>query len=91
MLFFNLENERSQSFTLSGNSNNNVMAMVGSGTQGQPNSCPNDWLLIGCMKVADRVPSSGTCEDRVCGGTFNAEVSSVQRTVTCKYNLNIFR
>ncbi|CAD7082808.1 unnamed protein product [Hermetia illucens] len=76
------DNDRSRSFTLSGNSNTAVMAMVGSGASGQPNSCPNDWLLIGCMRVADRVPVSTACEDRVCGGTFNAEVSSVSRTVT---------
>lgn len=56
--------------------------MVGGGSQGTPNSCTADWLLIGCARVADRLPVSNTCEDRVCGGTFNAEVSSVERTVT---------
>lgn len=57
------------------------MAMVGSGSQGQSNTCTNDWLLIGCIRAADRVPAASACEDRVCGGTFNAEVSSLQRTV----------
>lgn len=57
------------------------MAMVGSGTQGQTNTCPSDWLLIGCIRVADRVPPANACEDRVCGGTFNAEVSTLQKTV----------
>jgi hypothetical protein len=73
---------RSRSFTLSGNSNTAVMAMVGGGTTGQPNSCPNDWLMIPCAKVADRNPPVMQCEDKICGGTFNAEVSSVERTVS---------
>lgn len=59
--------------------------MVGSGTQGTPNSCTNDWLLIGCAKVTDRIPIPNTCEDRICGGTFNAEVSTVDRTVQSKF------
>lgn len=73
---------RSRSFTLSGNSNMAVNAMVGSGTQGAPNACVNDWLMIGCARVADRLPQTSTCEDRICGGTFNAEVSAVEKTVT---------
>ncbi|KAG4081151.1 hypothetical protein HA402_014599 [Bradysia odoriphaga] len=77
-------NNRSRSFTLSGNSNGVVNSMVGSGTQGAPNSCTNDWLLIGCAKVTDRIPIPNTCEDRICGGTFNAEVSTVDRTVQSK-------
>lgn len=78
-------NNRSRSFTLSGNSNSIVNSMVGSGTQGTPNSCTNDWLLIGCAKVTDRTPIPNTCEDRICGGTFNAEVSTVDRTVQSKF------
>lgn len=73
---------RSRSFTLSGNSNMAVNAMVGGGTQGAPNACVNDWLMIGCARIADRLPQSSTCEDRICGGTFNAEVSAVEKTVT---------
>lgn len=38
--------------------------------------------MIGCARVADRLPQTTTCEDRICGGTFNAEVSSVEKTVT---------
>lgn len=56
--------------------------MVGGGTQGTPNSCINDWLLIGCARVADRLPQPAACEDRICGGTFNAEVSATEKTVT---------
>ncbi|KAL1381512.1 hypothetical protein pipiens_013409 [Culex pipiens pipiens] len=72
---------RSRTFTLSGNSNMAVQAMVGGGTQGAPNSCMHDWLLIPCAKVADRMPTASTCEDKICGGVFNAEISSVERTV----------
>ncbi|XP_055315358.1 uncharacterized protein LOC129575574 isoform X2 [Sitodiplosis mosellana] len=72
---------RSRSFTLSGNSNMAVSSMVGGGSQGTPNSCVNDWLLIGCARVADRLPPSNTCEDRICGGVFNAEISSMEKTV----------
>lgn len=61
-----------------------VSSMVGGGSQGTPNSCVNDWLLIGCARVADRLPPSNTCEDRICGGVFNAEVSSVEKTVISK-------
>ncbi|GAB0099803.1 uncharacterized protein DMENIID0001_156900 [Sergentomyia squamirostris] len=82
-------NNRSRAFTLSGNSNILVPAMVGSGSQNVPNSCPNDWLMIGCARVADRQPASLTCEDRICGGTFNAEVNSVERTVSS--NVRPFR
>lgn len=73
---------RSRSFTLSGNSNLVVNSMVGGGSQGSPNACINDWLLIGCARVADRLPQSNICEDRICGGTFNAEISSMEKTVT---------
>jgi hypothetical protein len=45
---------RSRSFTLSGNSNGQVSAMVGGGISSQPNSCPNDWLMIPCAKVAGK-------------------------------------
>jgi hypothetical protein len=72
---------RSQSFTLSGNTNTFVTSMVGSGTQGQPNACPNDWLMVPCAKIADRLPQSSTCTDKICGGLFNAEVNSIERTV----------
>lgn len=61
--------------------------MVGGGLQ--PNSCTADWLMIPCVKVADRVPIPTTCEDKICGGTLNAEVSSVDRTVSS--NIRPFR
>jgi len=78
-----LDNNQNQTtvFSLSGNSNQIVPALIGGGALGQPNSCPADWLMIPCAKVADRQPISTTCEDKICGGTFNAEISSIQRTV----------
>lgn len=78
------ENNRSRSFTISGNSNNAVGSMVGSGTRVTENSCIQDWLLIGCMRSADRIPPLSACEDRVCGGTFNAEVGLTQKIIQCK-------
>ncbi|XP_011179810.1 uncharacterized protein LOC105210499 [Zeugodacus cucurbitae] len=75
------ENNRSRSFTISGNSNNPTGSMVGGGTQVTQNTCINDWLLIGCMRSVDRIPPLAACEDRVCGGTFSAEVGTIQRTV----------
>jgi len=45
---------RSRSFTLSGNSNAAVMAMIGGGLSTTPNSCPNDWLMVPCAKVAGK-------------------------------------
>lgn len=65
-----------------------VNAMVGSGTQGTPNSCINDWLMIGCARIADRLPPSMTCEDRMCGGAFNAEISPMDKTLVSKYKIN---
>lgn len=38
-LLFSIAANRSRSFTLSGNSNLAVSAMVGGGSQGTPNSC----------------------------------------------------
>lgn len=81
-----LENNRSRAFTISGNSNTVVGTMVGVGGGSLPNACGNDWLLFGCVKTVDRVqPQPNYCEDRICGGTFNAEVSTNQRPVICEF------
>lgn len=56
--------------------------MVGGGTQGGANTCSTDWLLIGCAKVADKVPVAMTCEDRICGTYFSAETGTTRKTVT---------
>lgn len=37
--------------------------------------------MVPCAKVADRQPIATACDDKICGGTFNAEVSSIERTV----------
>ncbi|XP_026461329.1 uncharacterized protein LOC113363056 [Ctenocephalides felis] len=72
-------NNRSRAFTLSGNSNQAVQAMVGAA--GSPNTCSSDWLSINCAANADRTPPATTCEDRICGGTFSAEISMTPATV----------
>ncbi|CRL03175.1 CLUMA_CG016282, isoform A [Clunio marinus] len=84
-----IDSDRKRSFTLSGNSNSVVPAMLGGGIQSQSNSCPNDWLMVPCAKVADRVPPAIQCEDKICGGTFNAEPSTTERTVSS--NIRPFR
>lgn len=78
-------NNRSRSFTLSGNSNTPVMSMVGGGSSSSPNACNNDWILIGCARVADKMSPNGMCEDRICGGIFNAEINTMERTVISKW------
>lgn len=45
--------------------------------------------MVPCAKVADRNPPIQACEDKICGGTFNAEVSSIERTVSS--NVRPFR
>lgn len=74
-------NNRSRAFTLSGNSNNQVMAMVGGGSTAMQSGCNNDWVMIGCARVADKMQTNGACEDRICGGVLNAEVNTMERTV----------
>ncbi|XP_030373202.1 uncharacterized protein LOC115623132 [Scaptodrosophila lebanonensis] len=79
-----MENNRSRSFTISGNSNNPVGTMVGGGGgsfASSPNACTNDWLMMGCIRSADRIPPLPGCEDRVCGGTFSAEAGMLAKTV----------
>ncbi|KAH8415591.1 hypothetical protein KR222_005926 [Zaprionus bogoriensis] len=83
-----LENNRSRAFTISGNSNNPVPTMVGGGGGGGAGAavptgsgCISDWLLIGCIRSADRIPPLPGCEDRVCGGTFSAEAGMLAKTV----------
>ncbi|CAG9138310.1 unnamed protein product, partial [Plutella xylostella] len=67
-------NNRSKAFTLSGNSNNPVNSMIGSGPG--PNNCANDWLLIPCAANFGRLPpAQALCTDRICGGTFSADLS----------------
>nr|XP_012551440.2 uncharacterized protein LOC101744434 [Bombyx mori] len=67
-------NNRSRSFTLSGNSNNPVNSMIGSGAG--PNNCANDWLLVPCAANVGRIqPNQALCTDRICGGTFSADLS----------------
>ncbi|XP_028170488.1 uncharacterized protein LOC114360114 [Ostrinia furnacalis] len=73
-------NNRSRAFTLSGNSNGPVNAMIGSGAG--PNNCANDWLLVPCAANVGRIqPAQALCTDRICGGTFSADLSMTASTV----------
>ncbi|ERL86760.1 uncharacterized protein LOC109544925 isoform X2 [Dendroctonus ponderosae] len=73
-------NTRYQSFTLSGNSNQAVPSMVGS--TGNTNFCPNDYLIIPMATNVDRVVQSRSpTVDRICGGTFSADVTQTPTTV----------
>ncbi|KAJ8935636.1 hypothetical protein NQ318_015613, partial [Aromia moschata] len=73
-------NNRSQSFTLSGNSNNRVQAMVGS--TGGSNFCQADYLIIPMATNVGR-PSTGPSisVDRICGGVLSADVTFTPTTV----------
>ncbi|KAK6629389.1 hypothetical protein RUM43_003206 [Polyplax serrata] len=74
-------NNQSRAFSLSGNTlgQNQVAAIVG--TAG-PQSCNSDWLIIPCASNVDRIKEIPyTCVDRICGGTFNSEVSLNPSTV----------
>lgn len=78
-----MNNNRSRAFTLSGNSNTAVQAMVGSSPP--PNGCNADWLGIPCATNVGRPPNANVgCVDRICGGTFSAEISLMPSTVMSK-------
>ncbi|KYM94988.1 hypothetical protein ALC62_14583 [Cyphomyrmex costatus] len=63
---------RSNSFTLTGNTQT---AQTGSMTG---TTCMTDWLSIPCATNLNRLPSTPmTCVDRLCGGAFNSEASSL--------------
>lgn len=65
---------RSQSFTLTGNSNNAVQAMVGS--TGSSNFCQADYIIIPMATNVGR-PATGPSAnvDRICGGVLSADVT----------------
>lgn len=57
--------------------------MIGSGAG--PNNCANDWLLVPCATNVGRIqPAQALCTDRICGGTFSAELSMQAATVMSK-------
>lgn len=85
-LYFLSVNNRSRAFTLSGNSNTPVNSMVGSGAGA--NVCANDWLLVPCAANVGRLsPAQALCTDRICGGTFSADLSMQSSSVLSKYYL----
>lgn len=77
---FLLVNSRSQSFTLSGNSNNVVQAMVGS--TGTANFCQADYLIIPMASNVGR-PATGPSAnvDRICGGVLSADVTATSTPI----------
>ena len=63
--------------------------MIGSGAG--PNNCANDWLLLPCAANVGRIqPAQALCTDRICGGTFSAELSMQAATVLSTIILILF-
>lgn len=58
--------------------------MIGSGAG--PNNCANDWLLVPCAANVGRIqPAQALCTDRICGGTFSADLSMQSSSVLSMY------
>ncbi|XP_021929766.1 uncharacterized protein LOC110834666 [Zootermopsis nevadensis] len=72
-------NNRTHAFTLSGNTQGQTAVSSSTGTIG-PNSCNTDWLIIPCATNVGRT-GLPACIDRICGGTFNTEISTTPATV----------
>ncbi|CAH1179258.1 unnamed protein product [Phaedon cochleariae] len=73
-------NNRTQSFTLSGNSNNRVPAMVGS--TGNSNFCQADFLVVPMASNVGRAATGPSATvDRICGGILAADVTLQPTTV----------
>ncbi|KAJ9583664.1 hypothetical protein L9F63_021994, partial [Diploptera punctata] len=72
-------NNRTHAFTLSGNTQGQTAVSSSTGTLG-PNSCNADWLIIPCATNVGRT-GLPACIDRICGGTFNTEISTTPSTV----------
>lgn len=82
-VLFSVHN-RTQSFTLSGNTNNPIQAMVGS--TGSVNFCQADYLIIPmAMNVGRPVTGVSANVDRICGGTLSADVSLNPTPIRSKY------
>lgn len=77
-------NNRTSSFTISGNSNQAVQAMVGS--TGNANYCQADFIIIPmAMNVGRPVTGPSATVDRICGGTLAADVTLTPTTVKSEY------
>jgi len=75
-------NNRTHSFTLSGNTQGQNAISSGTGTLG-PNFCNEDWLIIPCATNVGRTDTPA-CVDRICGGTLNTEISTTPATIISK-------
>ncbi|XP_065218295.1 uncharacterized protein LOC135844112 [Planococcus citri] len=74
-------NNRTHSFSLTGNTvgQNSVASSVGS-VGG--NACNMDWLIIPCVSNVGKLNNGqSTCVDRLCGGTMNADISTIPATI----------
>ncbi|XP_023710755.1 uncharacterized protein LOC111866229 [Cryptotermes secundus] len=72
-------NNRTHAFSLSGNTQGQNAVSSSTGTLG-PNSCNTDWIIIPCATNVGRT-GLPACIDRICGGTFNTEISTTPTTV----------
>ena len=60
-------------------SQNQVAAIIGSDG---PQPCDSDWLIIPCASNVGTIRDGPyPCVDRICGGTFNSEVSLTPATL----------
>ena len=75
-------NNRTHAFTLSGNTQGQTAVSSSTGTLGG-SSCSADWIIIPCATNVGRT-GLATCVDRICGGTFNTEISTTPATVISK-------
>lgn len=75
---------RNQSFTLSGNSNNAVQAMVGS--TGTANFCQADYLIIPmAMNIGRTTTGIPSSVDRICGGVLSADITLQPTSIRSKW------
>ncbi|XP_069675740.1 uncharacterized protein [Periplaneta americana] len=72
-------NNRTHAFTMSGNTQGQSAVSSSTGTLG-PNSCNADWIIIPCATNVGRT-GLPACIDRICGGTFNTEISTTPSTI----------
>ncbi|XP_068082170.1 uncharacterized protein [Anabrus simplex] len=73
-------NNRSHAFTLTGNTLSRDAIVSSSVSSMGSFPCVTDWLGIPCASNVGRRNASG-CVDRICGGTFNAEISTTPSAV----------
>ncbi|GLH14049.1 Uncharacterized protein GBIM_18481 [Gryllus bimaculatus] len=73
-------NNRTHAFTLSDNTLSREATVSSRVSSMGAFSCNNDWLGVPCASNVGRRNTS-TCVDRICGGTLNADVSTVPSAI----------